>query len=89
MSVRALRAACFLSFRAAGRWSNSFRFRVDLTPKRGLSGAVRPSSPLRAPSTMELSSLTAISAIDGRYGRLTKELRPIFSEFGLIRTRVQ
>ncbi len=35
------------------------------------------------------SALTAISAIDGRYGRLTKDLRPIFSEFGLIRTRVE
>jgi len=38
---------------------------------------------------MELSPLTAISAIDGRYGRITKDLRPIFSEYGLIRTRVQ
>jgi len=37
---------------------------------------------------MELSSLTAISPVDGRYGSKTKELRPIFSEFGLIRHRV-
>ena len=37
---------------------------------------------------MELSSLTAISPIDGRYGDKTRELRPIFSEFGLIRHRV-
>jgi adenylosuccinate lyase len=38
--------------------------------------------------TMELSSLTAISPIDGRYGSKCTDLRPIFSEFGLIRHRV-
>ena len=37
---------------------------------------------------MELTSLTAISPIDGRYGNRTEALRPIFSEFGLIRHRV-
>jgi adenylosuccinate lyase len=37
---------------------------------------------------MELSNLTAISSVDGRYGRQTSSLRPIFSEFGLIRYRV-
>ncbi|MCG8313998.1 MAG: adenylosuccinate lyase, partial [Pseudomonadales bacterium] len=37
---------------------------------------------------MELSPLTAISPIDGRYGSKTKSLRPIFSEFGLIKFRV-
>ncbi len=37
---------------------------------------------------MELSSLTAISPIDGRYGGKVDELRPICSEFGLIRHRV-
>jgi len=37
---------------------------------------------------MELSSLTAISPIDGRYGSKTKALRSIFSEYGLIRYRV-
>ncbi len=37
---------------------------------------------------MELSNLTAISSVDGRYGRQTVALRPIFSEFGLIRYRV-
>ena len=37
---------------------------------------------------MELSALTAISPIDGRYGNKLEELRPIFSEFGLIRHRV-
>ncbi|MEW7977445.1 MAG: adenylosuccinate lyase [Candidatus Sedimenticola endophacoides] len=38
---------------------------------------------------MELSTLTAISPIDGRYGAKTEDLRPIFSEYGLIRHRVQ
>ena len=37
---------------------------------------------------MELSQLTAISPIDGRYGAKTDSLRPIFSEYGLIRHRV-
>ncbi|WP_241086670.1 adenylosuccinate lyase [Candidatus Vondammii sp. HM_W22] len=37
---------------------------------------------------MEISTLTAVSPIDGRYGGKTANLRPIFSEFGLIRHRV-
>lgn len=37
---------------------------------------------------MELSQLTAISPVDGRYGSKTDALRPIFSEYGLIRNRV-
>jgi adenylosuccinate lyase len=37
---------------------------------------------------MELSTLTAVSPVDGRYGRQTAELRAIFSEYGLIRHRV-
>ncbi|MCP5306011.1 MAG: adenylosuccinate lyase [Chromatiaceae bacterium] len=37
---------------------------------------------------MELSSLTAISPLDGRYADKTRDLRPVFSEFGLIRHRV-
>lgn len=35
-----------------------------------------------------LSNLTAVSPVDGRYGSKTRDLRPIFSEFGLIRYRV-
>ncbi len=38
--------------------------------------------------SMELTSLTAVSPIDGRYGARTETLRPIFSEYGLIRHRV-
>ncbi len=38
---------------------------------------------------MNLTPLTAISPIDGRYGDKTAELKPIFSEFGLMRFRVR
>ena len=38
---------------------------------------------------MELNSLTAISPVDGRYRKSTNELAPYFSEFGLIKYRVQ
>jgi adenylosuccinate lyase len=37
---------------------------------------------------MDLTSLTALSPVDGRYGGKTESLRPIFSEFGLIKHRV-
>jgi len=37
---------------------------------------------------LELSELTAISPLDGRYASRVKELRPILSEYGLIRYRV-
>ena len=37
---------------------------------------------------MELNALTTISPVDGRYGSKTVELRPYFSEFGLIKYRV-
>jgi len=38
---------------------------------------------------MNLTSLTALSPIDGRYAEKTYGLRKIFSEYGLIRYRVQ
>ena len=38
---------------------------------------------------MDLSALTAISPIDGRYSNKTDALRPIFSEYGLFRFRVE
>jgi adenylosuccinate lyase len=38
---------------------------------------------------MELSTLTAVSPLDGRYGGKTAPLRAIFSEFGLMRFRVE
>lgn len=39
-------------------------------------------------SIMELSSLTAVSPVDGRYGSKTSSLRQLFSEYGLIHQRV-
>ncbi|WP_305416467.1 adenylosuccinate lyase [Photobacterium leiognathi] len=36
---------------------------------------------------MELSALTAVSPVDGRYGSKTSALRSIFSEFGLLKYR--
>lgn len=36
---------------------------------------------------MELNNLSAISPIDGRYGKATVKLREIFSEYGLIHSR--
>jgi adenylosuccinate lyase len=37
---------------------------------------------------MDLSALSAVSPIDGRYGSKTAALREVFSEFGLIKRRV-
>ncbi|MCG3169966.1 MAG: Adenylosuccinate lyase [Pseudomonadales bacterium] len=37
---------------------------------------------------MQLDELSAISPLDGRYGAKTAALRPVFSEYGLIRFRV-
>lgn len=39
--------------------------------------------------TMELNELTAISPVDGRYGSKTAAFRDLFSEYGLIKHRVQ
>jgi adenylosuccinate lyase len=70
----------------------SRRLRIDAgRPQQELlSAPVRASALNDQPDslTMELTSLTAVSPIDGRYGRKTESLRPIFSEFGLIRHRV-
>ena len=38
---------------------------------------------------MQLTELNAISPIDGRYANKTAQLKPIFSEFGLISARVE
>lgn len=37
---------------------------------------------------MELSALSALSPVDGRYGSKSQDLRPFFSEYGLIKHRV-
>ncbi len=38
---------------------------------------------------MDLTSLTAISPVDGRYAAKTDDLRETFSEYGLIRLRTR
>ena len=38
--------------------------------------------------SMNLSSLTALSSVDGRYAGKTAPLRPVCSEFGLIHRRL-
>lgn len=38
---------------------------------------------------MDLSALTAISPLDGRYGSKVASLREVFSEYGLVKRRVQ
>lgn len=37
---------------------------------------------------MDLSALTAVSPVDGRYGEKSKQLRQYFSEYGLLKYRV-
>ena len=37
---------------------------------------------------MDLSALSALSPVDGRYGSKSQDLRPFFSEYGLIKYRV-
>jgi adenylosuccinate lyase len=62
------------------------------TPRR--LAAVAPSLPVAvtadfAPETdLELSDLTAISPLDGRYGAKVQILRACFSEYALVRARV-
>jgi len=51
-------------------------------------GALSIIDPYSTEHSMLLSSLSAISPVDGRYGSKTASLRPIFSEFGLIKNRV-
>ncbi|MDH3646008.1 MAG: adenylosuccinate lyase [Gammaproteobacteria bacterium] len=43
----------------------------------------------RVTATLQLSELTAVSPIDGRYAAQLSALRPICSEYGLLRYRVQ
>ena len=38
---------------------------------------------------LELSALTALSPLDGRYGRQSAELREVFSEFAFMRERLR
>ena len=42
----------------------------------------------RSPENLEVSSLTSISPIDGRYFQKNQSLRPLLSEYGLIKHRL-
>eukprot|EP00245_Coleochaete_scutata_P010103 TRINITY_DN3489_c0_g1_i1.p1 TRINITY_DN3489_c0_g1~~TRINITY_DN3489_c0_g1_i1.p1 ORF type:complete len:563 (+),score=119.18 TRINITY_DN3489_c0_g1_i1:41-1729(+) len=68
--------------------------RRKMTPMMALAEAdgpavATPQLGVEAENVLELSELTAVSPLDGRYGGKTKVLRGIFSEYGLIRYRVQ
>lgn len=55
------------------------------------TAAASTAAPAAQPATqskLDLTELTAVSPLDGRYGRATFPLRRIFSEYGLIRYRV-
>jgi len=66
-----------------------FQSVAKLLPHRGVISGIMKGFELQTDgATMELSSLTAISPIDGRYANKTRELRHLFSEYGLIRNRL-
>ncbi|KAI8463117.1 MAG: L-Aspartase-like protein [Monoraphidium minutum] len=53
------------------------------------AGAAPAAAPAAAQQAkLDLTELTAVSPLDGRYGRATHPLRRTFSEYGLIRFRV-
>ena len=45
--------------------------------------------PAASSGSLDLSELTAISPLDGRYGRQTAKLREVFSEFAFMRARLR
>ena len=47
-----------------------------------------PAAPMTEPSRQE-AALLALSPLDGRYASKVDALRPIFSEYGLVRARVK
>jgi len=58
--------------------------------RRALS-TISPFPPTQFPKKKDLplTSLTAVSPVDGRYGKKTRALRHYMSEFALIRKRVE
>src|ERR1700678_553560 len=62
--------------------------RSGMLPCRG-DLPINPPIPFYIFVPMELSALTAISPIDGRYRSQLAPLAPYFSEYGLIRYRVR
>lgn len=69
-------------------WKSSPGSRILSFPFEAHQVAASDLGFLEVDGDLELSELTAISPLDGRYGSKVKPLRAIFSEFGLIRYRV-
>ncbi|MQM00475.1 hypothetical protein Taro_033222, partial [Colocasia esculenta] len=67
--------------------AGALRCRVSMEVAK-TSAAVDMRSGVEGVPDLELSSLTAMSPLDGRYEQKVKDLRPFFSEYGLIRYRV-
>jgi len=63
---------------------------LHLPEERQLPAAVLSAEAIPpVPTPLELSGLTAISPLDGRYGAATAALRDVFSEFAFMRARVR
>jgi hypothetical protein len=68
--------------------------RRSSTTAAAASGAAVPAPTTSAPTKknkkeLPLTCLTAVSSVDGRYGKKTRPLRYYCSEFALIRKRVE
>jgi adenylosuccinate lyase len=70
---------------AASSCAGSARPRIRVSPRGCTAASLRP----RGLRPMNLSALTALSPLDGRYAAAVAPLRPLLSEFGLMHRRVQ
>ena len=59
-----------------------------IASERPAAAGKRQSPPFRTESPMSHASLLALSPLDGRYAGKVDALRPVFSEYGLIKARV-
>jgi adenylosuccinate lyase len=85
MLTRCSAASCVIVGTTVARLTS-----LPITRSFASNAAASSSSAYTKPApAMDLSELTAVSPIDGRYGRITAPLRSIFSEFGLIRYRIR
>jgi adenylosuccinate lyase len=62
---------------------------VTVHPIAHLIAPLFPLAAVTSPALPELSSLTAVSPLDGRYSRQAAPLREVFSEFAFMRERVR
>eukprot|EP00928_Gymnodinium_smaydae_P071659 TRINITY_DN55194_c0_g1_i1.p1 TRINITY_DN55194_c0_g1~~TRINITY_DN55194_c0_g1_i1.p1 ORF type:complete len:894 (+),score=224.54 TRINITY_DN55194_c0_g1_i1:67-2748(+) len=68
--------------------ASSLHFRRDIAHRALKPAGTSEKGHLSALGDLSLSELTAVSPLDGRYRRCTKNIAEYFSEFGLIRYRV-